>query len=206
MTTSRWGEVLRNVALMGLVALMTGCSGAMKPEDFADTKPRFVLEDYFAGKTTAWGMFIDRFGNLRRQFLVDIDGKWDGKTLVLNEQFSYADGDKDQRIWTITKVDDHTYTGTAGDVVGTAKGRSHGNALNWNYFLNLKVGGSTWKVHFDDWMFLQPQGVLLNRAAVTKWGLDVGEVQLSFRKPDQRQAKDQVQDNLPQLGRQQAAE
>ncbi len=181
-----------------VLLILTGCS-TMKPEDFANTQPRFALEDYFAGKTTAWGMFVDRFGKVRSQFVVDIDGTWDGKTLTLDERFTYATGEKDRRVWTITKQDTNTYTGTAGDVIGVARGRSFGNALNWNYHMNLKVGSSTWKVHFDDWMFLQPQGVLLNRATVSKWGLELGQVQLAFRKADGRVA----QDNVPQ---QQAAE
>ena len=181
-----------------VLLILTGCS-TMKPEDFANTQPRFALEDYFAGKTTAWGMFVDRFGKVRSQFVIDIDGTWDGKTLTLDERFTYATGEKDRRVWTITKQDTNTYTGTAGDVIGVARGRSFGNALNWNYHMNLKVGSSTWKVHFDDWMFLQPQGVLLNRATVSKWGLELGQVQLAFRKADGRVA----QDNVPQ---QQAAE
>jgi hypothetical protein len=37
-------------------------------------------------------------------------------------------------------------------------------------------------VHFDDWMYLQPDGLLLNRAYVTKWGFAVGSVTLAFRK------------------------
>ena len=95
--------------------------------------------------------------------------------------------------------DDNTYTGTAGDVIGVAQGRAFGNALNWSYRMNLKVGDGTWKVAFDDWMFLQPQGVLLNRAVVSKWGIELGQVQLAFSKPNARVA----QDNAPQ---QQAAE
>ncbi|MBM3480321.1 MAG: DUF3833 domain-containing protein, partial [Alphaproteobacteria bacterium] len=35
-------------------------------------------------------------------------------------------------------------------------------------------------VDFDDWMFLQPGGVMLNRARVSKFGIAIGEVTLSF--------------------------
>jgi hypothetical protein len=58
-----------------------------------------------------------------------------------------------------------------------------GNALNWTYDLNLKVGDTSYKVHFDDWMFLQPGGVMINRAQLSKWGVDIGEVTLFFKKP-----------------------
>jgi len=157
----------------------------MKPEDFAGREPRLVLEDYFEGKTKAWGMFHDRFGNLRREFVVDITGTWDGEILTLDEEFDYSDGEQDRRVWTIKKIDDNTYVGTAGDIIGEASGKTFGNALNWTYSMNLKVGDGTWKVKFDDWMFLQPEGVLLNRASVSKFGFELGVVTLSFARADE---------------------
>ena len=169
-----------------LAALMTtGCS-PMKPQDFAETAPRFRIEEFFAGQTKAWGLFEDRFGKVRRQFTVDISGEWNGRELVLEEDFRYADGEQDQRTWRIVKKDDNTYEGRAADVVGTASGQAFGNALNWRYELDLKVGDGTWRVKFDDWMFLQPGGVVINRARVTKWGVDIGEVTLFFTKDDVR--------------------
>ena len=48
-------------------------------------------------------------------------------------------------------------------IVGEAKGISEGNALNWKYKLNLKVGDDTILVDFDDWMFLQDRNILMNR-------------------------------------------
>ena len=71
------------------------------------------------------------------------------------------------------------YSGTASDVVGEATGISEGNALNWKYKLNLKVGDSTILVDFDDWMFLQDRNILMNRAEVKKWGLNIGVVSIT---------------------------
>lgn len=171
---------LRAVVFGFSLLLLMGCT-TMQPQDFAGAEPRLVLEDYFRGKTRAWGLFEDRFGNLRRQFVVDIDGTWDGATLTLDEHFVYADGETDRRVWRITKLDDHTYEGRADDVVGVATGEAYGNALNWRYDLDLKVGERTWRVHFDDWMFLQPNGILMNRARVSKFGLTIGTVILAFQ-------------------------
>ena len=154
----------------------------MDIKDFENVSPSLVLEDYFAGRTRAWGIFEDRFGNLRRQFTVDIDGKWNGRTLVLDEQFVYLDGEKDHRVWTIEKIDRNRYQGRANDVTGVAIGDARGNALNWRYNMDLKVGDRTLHVHFDDWMFLQPDNVLVNRARVTKWGIELGQVTLFFSK------------------------
>ncbi len=176
--------LLRSLAA-ALLFLTAGCSG-MKAEDFEGREPRLLIEDYFAGDTRAWGLFEDRFGTLRREFVVDIAGTWDGETLTLVEDFAYADGETDQRIWTIRKLDDHRYEGTADDVIGKAEGVSYGNALNWRYTLALKVGDSVWNVRFDDWMFLQRDDVLVNRARVSKFGIEIGEVTIFFRKPDAR--------------------
>jgi hypothetical protein len=163
--------------------LVTGCN-AMKPEDFADRQPRLVVEEYFAGETRGYGIFEDRFGKLRREFVVDMNGAWDGHELVLDERFRYSDGEADRRVWRITKQGDHRYEGRADDVVGTATGAAFGNALNWRYEMNLKAGDRTWRVSFNDWMFLQEDRVLINRARVYKWGVQIGEVTLFFRKPE----------------------
>jgi hypothetical protein len=171
----------RTVVIVIALIFLSGCEN-MKPTDFKNSMPRLEIEKYFAGKTQAWGIFEDRFGKLRRQFTVDITGTWDGKELTLVEQFQYRDGEHDERIWRITKTGDHAYEGKADDIIGVAKGESYGNSLNWQYDMDLKIGGSTVQVHFNDWMYLQPSGVLLNRARVTKLGIEIGSVTLSFLK------------------------
>ncbi|NNG05259.1 MAG: DUF3833 domain-containing protein [Inquilinus sp.] len=172
------------VLCLAFLFALTGCS-SMKPQDFAGTTPTFALEDYFDGKVRAWGIFQDRFGRLRRQFVVDITGTWDGETLTLVEDFVYDDGELDQRIWHIRKLDEHRYEGTADDVVGTAVGIAYGNALNWSYDFDLLVGERRIRVRFDDWMFLQDQEVMINRAEVIKWGFTLGEVSIFFTRQDQ---------------------
>ena len=101
---------------------------------------------------------------------------------MLEEQFSWSDGEESTRIWTIKKTAAGIYVGTADDVVGTAQGISSGNALNWRYHLNVETEGSTWKIHFDDWMFLQPDQVLLNRASMSKFGINLGDITIAFTK------------------------
>ncbi len=156
----------------------------MKIGDFAGNTPELRIEHYFAGRTQAWGVFEDRFGTLRRSFTVAIDGQWDGRELVLDERFLYADGETDRRVWRIVRTAEGaaggSYEGRADDVIGTAVGRSAGNALNWTYEMALKVGGDRWRVRFDDWMWLQPGDALINRANVYRWGLWIGTVSLFF--------------------------
>ncbi len=159
------------------------CS-SIKLGNFNNAAPEFRIEEYFLGQTRAWGVFEDRFGKLRRQFTVDVTGAREGDVITLDEHFEYADGGQDRRVWEITIVGDRRYEGRANDVVGVAKGAAKGNVLNWAYDLNLKVGGRAVQVRFDDWMFLQPDGVLINRAAVSKFGIEIGQVTLTFKKVD----------------------
>ena len=114
----------------------------MTVTNVSQKKPDLILEQYFLGKTVASGIFEDRFGNVRRQFTVDIDGTWDGKTLTLTEDFIFGDGETETRVWSIEKVAPASYVGTADDVIGLAKGIVSGNTLNWKYDMRLKVGGA----------------------------------------------------------------
>lgn len=166
---------------ISLALLLAGCS-SMDIAQYSNTGPRFDLFDYFEGRTRAWGIFQGRNGELKRQFTVDIVGVRDHNQLELTEDFVYADGEQSQRIWRIEQTDNHSYTGSADDIVGQAHGESRGAVLNWRYTMELPYKGDTIEVNFDDWMFLQPDDVLINRAKVKKFGFTVGEVIIMFRK------------------------
>jgi hypothetical protein len=154
----------------------------MRLDDYAGTGPSFLPEEYFAGRSRAWGYFTDRFGRIRREFTVEIDGTFDGETLVLDERFVYADGERETRVWTIRKLPGGLYEGRAGGVVGVAEGRVAGRAMNWRYDFDLPVGANTFRVHFDDWMLRQDEEVMLNHASVSKLGIEIGTVSIFFRK------------------------
>lgn len=165
-----------------LAASLAGCASAPAPEQYRDARPVLDLQRYFNGTVDAWGYFQDRGGNVVKRFTVAIKASWDGEVGRLDEHFTYADGSNSRRVWTITKVDAHTYTGTAADVVGTARGEAYGNALRWRYTLRLPVDGKVYDVQFDDWMYLMDDQVMLNRSVMSKFGLRLGEVVLSFRR------------------------
>jgi hypothetical protein len=163
------------------VLLLTGC-GEMRLSDFTGSTPEFRPESWFLGRLKAWGYFEDRFGRIRREFTVEIEGTLDGEVLVLDERFVYADGERQTRVWRVSKLADGSYEGRADDVVGIATGRVAGRAMNWQYDFDLAVGGSTWRVRFDDWMLLQDEDVMLNRTTVSKWGVEFGTVVIFFRR------------------------
>ena len=174
------------IIILVITPLMFSCS---KPDlaRYQDETPVFNLFDYFEGDTTGWGMVQDRSGNLIRRFVVRIDGTFDPENnLILEEYFDWSDGEKSTRVWTIKKSGDNTFTGTADDVVGKAVGSAYGNVLNWQYHLNIEVDGRTWKVHLDDWLYLQQDNVLINKTKMSKFGIRLGDITIVFRKDTER--------------------
>ena len=170
------------VALGAAACLGLGACATQNIQDYAAEQPTWDLATYFNGKVVAHGVFQDRSGRVVRRFVVDMDGQWNGNQGVLDERFTYADGSRDRRVWRLTRHDDGRYSGTADDVVGTATGQARGNAFYWTYTLRLPVDGKTYDVRFDDWMYLVDERVMLNRATMSKFGVTLGEVTLSFQK------------------------
>jgi len=171
----------RRLALLGL-PLLAACASPTV-EQYAAEKPTLDLRQYFNGPMTAHGVFTDRNGVVKRRFVVQLRGTWQGEQGVLEEDFVYSDGAKERRVWRITHHGQGRYTGRADDVVGEAQGQAAGNALRWAYTLRLPVDGKTYDVQFDDWMWLVDERVMINKATMSKFGFRLGEVTLSFTKP-----------------------
>jgi len=164
-----------------LCTLLAACS-QVEIEDYSGEQPRLDLRQYFNGQTDAWGMFQDRSGKVIKRFHVLIDGRVEGSELILDEQFTYSDGTTQQRIWTLREISPGQWRGTAADVVGEAIGEVAGNALRWRYDLLLPVDDSVYQVYFDDWMYLLDKQTLVNRSFMSKFGVELGQVTLFFRK------------------------
>jgi hypothetical protein len=173
--------ITRNIALFLGMLMLTSCA-VTDVNHYKNEKPALDLEKYFLGTTDAWGMFQQRTGEVVKRFHVVIEGKKIDGQLVLDEQFSYTDGTKQQRIWRLSKQADGTWHGQADDVKGIAIGELAGNAFKWQYTILLPVDGTTYEMQMDDWMFLIDDQTMLNRASMRKFGIEVGEVTLFFRK------------------------
>lgn len=177
---------------MGLAAFMVlsgvaGCAGKPSLDDAALSDREFDLEVFFAGQTVAYGQFQDVFGTVRRRFEVDITGVWDGKTLILTEDFLYEDGSTETREWTLEKTGAQTWRGTAPGVIGAASGEERGDAFNWIYTIDLPIPAAdgeadTMRVSFDDWMWQLSEDRVLNRAYMKRFGVTIGEVIITFEK------------------------
>ena len=97
---------MRYILTLFLTLFLTNCVAGMKPEDFKDQKPRLIIEEFLNGNVKAYGVLQNRGGKVTRQFSADLDGKWDGKQLILDEKFNWSDGEVQTRQWKIIKKDE----------------------------------------------------------------------------------------------------
>jgi hypothetical protein len=167
--------------LMIVVLIPTACS-SISIEDYEKEKPSLILENYLNGDFDAYGMFINRSGKVTRRMTVVMKAVWKGDECDLFEDFIWSDGVKQKRIWHLKKIAPNKYEGRADDVVGVAYGEVSGNAFHWYYTLSIDVDGTFRHINFDDWMYLINDKIMLNKAVMTKFGIKVGEVNITFIK------------------------
>lgn len=171
---------------LSMILLMTGCA-TQNIQTYKEAKPALDMHEFFSGQIDGYGMFQGRSGEIKRRFTVDIDATHEGDdVIVLDEKFAWADGTKSQRIWRLTEQANGQWTGTAGDVIGEANGEVVGNAFHWQYILDLPVDDKTYQVNFDDWMYLISDDVMLNRAVMSKFGVELGSVTLSMQRKNDK--------------------
>ena len=182
---------MKQLILASALALLAACTGKPSFDDPSLSDRELNLEEFFDGEFVAYGQFQDVLGTVRRQFVVTIEGDWDGERLRLVEDFVYEDGSTEQRVWTLRKTGesgpDQAWEGTAPGVIGVATGQEQGDRFNWRYEIDLPVPSAdgpteTLRVTFDDWMWQQSEDRLLNIAYVQRFGFDIGEVVISFEK------------------------
>lgn len=171
----------RFLLLLALVLSVASC-GSVDVARYAEQQPALDLQRFFSQPVKAWGMFQKRNGEVAKRFEVNIVSRREGNNLILDERFLYSDGTRQRRVWTLTPEGQGRWSGRAADVVGVAEGQVAGNTLHWRYRLNLPVNDSTYEMSMDDWMYLMDEDTLINRTSMSKFGVEVGQVTLFFRR------------------------
>jgi|TARA_R110000751_G_scaffold37180_3_gene90353 hypothetical protein len=177
----RFQRISGRTAVLIMAAGLSACSGP-QIEDYTSNGPELRIDDYFLGHTRGWGMVQDYSGEVTRRFVVDVIGSMQGNQLILEEDFVYANGETQNRRWTFSPAGDRQWIGRAADVTGEATAATRGNALRMNYVLQVPIDDSTWEFSMDDWMYLQPDGRILNRTSMRKLGLEAASITLAFQR------------------------
>lgn len=163
------------MTLLRPLALLLFAAFTSAPAYAADLR----LEDFFKGKTYAYGSF-GAINGTSRSFRVDLTGHVRGKVLTLREDFRYDDGERDTKTWIFTRTGPNTYSGTREDVLGETTVRLSGNTARFTYRVDLNPGGKPNIVRFHDKLVLKDDGTLRNTALVTKFLLPVARVRVNF--------------------------
>lgn len=166
------------ILVMYLALSLTGCH-MQNLADYKAKQPELLIQNYLNNHSTAWGMVKNWRGKVVRRFNVDITGSWHDNQGVLHEEFTYDDGEKQQRVWQIKMQDKHHFTATADDIIGTASGEQLGNTIHIQYTLKLPSGTT---VNIDDWLYAINHQVVLNQSQIKKFGMPVGSLFIAFNK------------------------
>lgn len=174
-------KIVKMAMLAVMFTMLSNCAGHQL-DSYKETTPVVDLKEYFNGHIKAWGIVQDWRGRVVRRFDVDMVGEWKGDLGTLTEHFKYYDGETQVRVWTIKKMPDGSYEGSAADIVDKAKGNVKGSAVRWKYLMDLPVDGTTYRIGFDDWMWLMNDNVLMNRSYLKKFGVTVSELTIFMQK------------------------
>lgn len=167
-------------AIISLAFLLTSCTAQLK--DYQATSPTLDIQQYFTGKSIAWGMVQDYSSKVTRRFCVELDGQWQGDKGILKEVFYFSDGEVSYRNWQLTKLKQGQYQGRAEDVVGVATGQQMGFAFQWQYNLSVPIDNDVIELSLDDWMYKIDEHRVFNRTKMKKLGVTVAEITLFFDK------------------------
>ena len=149
-------------------------------------RPPLVLEDFFDGEIQGWGIQQSRFGRLRNEFEITATGTWEDGTqcLRLTEVYRFDDGFVDTLNWVIFKRSPTVYRGTESLVKGTASGEQQANWFRWRYHRKTpSSSGKATLLTFDDCFWLQNDGVLIARASVSRFGVEIATMSVFYRRP-----------------------
>lgn len=164
-----------------LLAALTACSPTIAV--YKDRQPKFVMNEFFNGNLCVWGIVRDRNNEVSRKFTADIKATTSETSVELDEDFIFDDGELQKRLWKFEKRQQQ-WIGTAGDVIGEAIGEVSGDTLHLVYELAIKVDGDEIIVSMDDWLHLVDKRTLLGSTDISKWGFDVGRIDITIQQSD----------------------
>ena len=156
--------------------------GSIGPSQDRRASPSsFVLEKFFTGQAVAEARFI-AINGVNRRFRIDITGDWSQDTLTLHEEFSFDDGETDEKTWRFQKIAENTYMASREDVVRPVRALISNNTLRYSYLLHLDPANSANVVRFRDKIQMVGERTLKNTATVFKYGIPVALVTGTFTK------------------------
>ena len=168
------------LALFWLKDLFAGFA-AQRPEDYEDDHPTFDIRQHLNGPIVCEGVIYGPLGRVSSRFVADFDASWEGDRGLMKERFVYDDGSVQNREWHLELRPDGAIAATAPDVVGEGRGRQSGSTVLLRYNIRLPKNSGGHVLNTVDWMYLTPNGTIMNRSQFRKFGIKVAELVATMR-------------------------
>ena len=154
---------------------------AQSPQDYADDSAIFDLRRHLNGPIDCEGVIYGPFGRVSSRFVGALDCEWSGDHGVMREKFTYDDGSVQNREWNLTIGTNGAIKATAPDVIGEGTGVQSGSAVQLKYRIRLPKSAGGHVLDTVDWMYLAPNGNIVNRSQFRKFGIQVAELVATMR-------------------------
>lgn len=155
---------------------------SQSPDDYAEGRAgRFDLRRHLNGPMICEGVIYGPLGRVTTRFEAEFDVTWDGNVGVMSETFRYDDGTEQVRTWRLRLGNDGRIRATADDVVGHGEGVQSGDSVLLKYRLRLPESSGAHVLDVVDWMYLAPNGNIINRSQFRKFGFKVAELVATMR-------------------------
>ena len=165
-----------------LALTLAGCAGGGNPP----TAGGFNPARFFDGKARSHGTITTALVS-KENFTADFDGRVVGGTLVLDERFHFADGERLQR-WRLRPEGGGRYGGTVETegksgalhppVPVTGASNAAGAELSYDGY----APGGDMILHFRHRMAYRSDDTVLNRVRISKYGLPLAGATVVFEK------------------------
>lgn len=133
------------------------------------------------GKSIGAGVFRVDLTGAERRFKARLDGRVDGDRLTVVEDFFYDDGEQSRLTWVFDRAGPGKWTGRREDTVGVANVVETENEIRLSYFADFRSGDELTRLGFEDVIYFDPDGRVINDAIVTRFGIPVGRVRFEMQ-------------------------
>jgi len=157
---------------------------AQRPEDYAAGFQQIDLREHLNGPILCEGVIYGPLGRVTSRFVGKFEARWDGNHGVMREHFIYDSGATQDREWRLELGNDGHIKADADDLVEPGSGMVRGSAVRLNYRIRLPEDAGGHVLDTVDWMYLTPNGTVVNRSQFRKFGIPVAELVATLRKVD----------------------
>ena len=152
--------------------------------DVSQREPQalFDLSDFLHGTVQIEGCFKLWLSGLTLNFSGEARGRWGDDVLVLDEDFQYDNGRREQRTWRFHFKSDGSFTSTCADVIGGGAGRHGKHGASHTYIFRLPFGRNGLAVRIKEAYQPLDDARVLCTAKLSKWGIPFAKMTMRIER------------------------